>query len=308
MITLDTNLTLYPSLNYYLPLIKNSNSKAYSAIDQYSDAQAAKGSTATQNTDKTDTANAGTITDPSALIETLKLQLPENKLAILKLIPQTELLQFLFLLNKDQLLSGLKLFTKDKLLQFVSNLSKEELLKMLSKLYISPDHIMEYFSIKELNRFLSSKKIDKSNMLKIFQSLSKTELAQIAESITGVPQGNKSQVQLLKVMGDLEPTQITDGLKGLEYKKMRSIISDMLKLDPSLYTEFSQESLFQQTTDFAKTSLIEGMGVIDSDKLIKCLGQLPDNLLALVTTQVDTTTLAQILVNDYQKLLSTIGV
>ena len=78
MITLDTNLTLYPSLNYYLPLIKNSNSKAYSAIDQYSDAQAAKGSTATQNTDKTNTANAGTITDPSALIETLKLLIAEN--------------------------------------------------------------------------------------------------------------------------------------------------------------------------------------------------------------------------------------
>ena len=318
MITLDTNLTLYPGLYYYLPMVKNSNSKAYSAIDQYSDAQAAKGTKigqhgqTIQSAENTQDANAASKvknvpTDAATLIETLKLEMPESKLAILKLIPHSELLQFLSLLNKEQLLSGLKLFTKEKLLQFVGNLSKEQLLKMLTKMYISTDQILEHFSIKELNHFLSSKKIDKSNMLKIFQSLSKTELAQLAESATGVPQGNKTQTQLFKVIGDLSTAQITDGIKGLEYKKMRGIVSEMLKEDSSLYMEFTQQSLFKQTINFPKSSLVEGMGTIDTDKLIKFLDKLPDNFLALVTTQMDTEILAQILVNDYQNLLSQIS-
>lgn len=318
MITLDANLTLYPGLYYYLPMIKSKNSKAYSAIDQYSDAQAAKGTKVGQHgqtiqaAQDTQNANAASQvnnvpTDASTLIETLKLQLPANKMAILNLIPRSEVFQFLYLLEKDQLLSGLKLFTKDKLLQFIDNLPKEQLLKMLSKMYISNDQILEYFSIKELNHFLSSKKIDKSNMIKIFQSLSSTELAQIAEATTGVSQGNKSHTQLLKVIGDFSPTQITDGVKGLEYKKMSGIISEMLKQDPTLYTEFTQESLFKQTNDFSKSSLVEGMGVLDTEQLIKYLDKLPDNFLSLVVTQIDTDTLAQILINDYQNLLSQIA-
>ena len=318
MITLDTNLTLYPGLYYYLPMIKSKNSKAYSAIDQYSDDQAAKGTRigqhgqiiqAAQDTQNANAANKvnNVPTDTASLIEMMKLELPANKAAILKLIPHSELLQFLFLIDKDQLLSGLKLFTKEKLLQFIGNLPKEQLLKMLSKMYISNDKILENFSIKELNHFLSSKKIDKSNMIKIFQSLSTTELAQIAEAATGVSQGNKTQAQLFKVIGELSATQITDGIKGLEYKKMRGIVSEMLKQDSSLYTEFTQESLFKQTAEFGKTSLIEGMGVLDTDQLIKYLGKLPDNFLALVVTQIDTETLAQILISDYQNLLSQIA-
>ncbi|OGI02835.1 MAG: hypothetical protein A2104_01540 [Candidatus Melainabacteria bacterium GWF2_32_7] len=306
MITLDTNLTLYPGLYYYLPMVKNQNSKAYSAIDQYADTKAAKGTPETQNTQQTNKTN-NVPTDYSSLIEMLKLELPANRLEILKLIPHSELLQFLYLLNKDQLVNGLKLFTKERLLQFVSNLSKEQLLKMLTKMYISTDQILEHFSIKEINHFLSSKKIEKSNMLKIFQSLSKVELAQIAEAATGIAQGNKTEVQLLKVIGDLNATQITDGIKGLEYKKMSGIVSEMLKQDAALYNEFTQESLFKQTKNFAKTSLVEGMGTIDSDQLIKFLDKLPNSFLALVATQIDTDLLAQILVNDYQNLLSQIA-
>jgi len=313
MITLDTNLTLYPGLYAYLPLIKSKNSKAYSAIDQYSDAQAAKGAPETQNTQSTQETDKASKTnnitnDYAALIEALKLNIPENKLAILKLIPHLELVKFLSLLNKDELLSGLKLFLKDKLLEFVYHIPKEDLLKMLFKMFISKDQILELMPIKELNHFLSSTKIEKSNLIKIFQSLSTTELAQIAESATGIPQGKKSQGELLQVVKGLDINQITDGIKGLEYKKMRGIISEMLKQDESLYTEFTHESLFKETLNFSKPSLIEGMGVIDSDQLIKFLDKLPDSFLALVVSQIDTELLSKILVNDYQKLLSSISI
>jgi len=314
MITID-GIDLYLSSYYYLPLIKSSKNNAYSSIDKYSE-QASQGVSNSQNTQASSSAqeaqqtNSSSINnvlnDPSALIELLKLETPANKYAILSKLPHSDLSAFLFLLDKNDLLNGLKFFTKDKLLNFVYKLPKEQLLKMLFSMYISKDQILEQMPIKELNHFLSSKKIQKSNLLKIFQSLSPTELAQILEASTGVPQGKKSHNDLLEGFKNLSTYQMTDGIKGLEYKKMRELVSEMLKQDNTLYMEFTQNSLFERTVNFTKSSLIEGMGVLDNTQIIKYLDQLPDNLLSVVDTQIDTETFAQILVGSYQNLLSSI--
>lgn len=313
MVTLDPNLTFNTGVYYYL--IKNGNVNAYASIDQYAkacaeqqvNAQNTQQANSTQSADKTGQVNNNATTDYATLIENLRLDLPANKLAILRLIPYSELIQFLSLLDKDQLVNGLQLFTKDKLLKFISSIPKEDLLKMLSKLFLSGDKLLEMLPIKELNNFLSSKKIQKNDLIKIFQSMSTTELAQILEATTGIPQGKKSQAELLQALNGLDTPKILDGIKGLEYKKMRVVVSDILKLDPTLYTEFTQGSLFNSTLDFAKTSLVEGMGVLDNDQLIKFLGELPENFIALVATQIDTNLFAQILLNNYQNLLSSLA-
>ena len=315
-------VTFDPSINfewlYYVPNVKHRNLKAYASIEEYAEAHAQQASS-TQNTNMQNTQTVQNtqenqnvqqtkkdITDYNALIEMLKLNLPENKFAILSLIPASELVQFIQLLNKDQLLSSLKLFTKDKILQFIANIPKEDLLKLLFKIFVSKDQILEMLPIKELNRFLSSKKIAKGDLIKIFQSFSRTELAQIAEAATGIPQGNKSQVQLLKYIEGLKTRQILDGVKGLEYKKMRNVVSEILKLDPSMYMEFSKGSLFELTINFPKTSLIEGMGVLNENQLAEMVSELPQRLMALAVTQIETELLSQILVNDYQNLLGQI--
>ena len=171
-------------------------------------------------------------------------------------------------------------------------------------MFTSKEQILEMLPIKELNRFLSSKKIVKTDLLKIFQMLSRTELAQLAEAATGQAQGNKSHVQILKFLEGLKTVQLLDGIKGLEYRKMRNIVSGILTLDPTLYSEFNQTSLFEQTLNFPKTSLIGGMGALDESQIIGMLNELPQNFLALVVSQMDTELLSQILINDYQSLLS----
>lgn len=312
-ITLD-GIDIYYA-KYYLPLIKAGNSSAYSSIDKYAQ-QAAESNSATQTsqtsqTQNTQQTNSTTQTnnvpnDYSTLMELLKLHLPQNKLEILLQMSHSDLVQFLYLLDKDDLLNGLKFFTKEKLKTFVNNLPKEQLLKMLFSMYTSKEQILDLMPIKELNNFLSSKKIEKSNLIKIFQTLSKTELAQIMESITGTAQGNKSQVELLQGLNGLNAMQLTGGIKGLEYKKMLNIVKHLLKQDETLFQEFSQTELFKRTENFTKSSLIEGMNVLGNDQIIKYLDKLPDNLLSVVLTQIDTSAFAQILISDYQNLLSSI--
>lgn len=317
MITLDTNLFYFQDL-YNL---KYGNSSAYSYVDKYTNAYAAQtvpdansaqstqdtqSTQNVQNTQNTDSTNkvSNAPMDYETLIETLKLEDPRNKYEIFKLLPYTELVKFLYLLEKDKLVNGLQLFTKDKLLELAYHLPKEFLLKMLFKMFTSKDQILETFSIKELNKFLSSDKIDKANVLKIFQSMNKVELAQIAETITGNPQGNKSHEQLLSFFNGLQQPKIMEGIKGLEYKKMREITSEMLKQDGELYKVFSQEALFKPLVNCQKTSIVQGMSVVDNDMLIKMLEQLPENYIALVATQINTEDFAKILVNNYQDLLT----
>lgn len=330
-------VTFDPALSfesyYYLPYIKYANLNAYASIDQYAETYAEKTTPSTQSTQNTQNTQSSQstqstqttqttqetqstqsaqqtalTTDYNTLIETLKLYLPENKFAILRLLPATELIQFLSLLDKDQLLNGLQLFTKDKILQFISNIPQEDLLKLLFKIFISKDEILDMLPIKELNHFLSSKKIEKTDLLKIFETLSRTELAQIAEAATGIAQGNKSQVQMLDYLKGLETVQLLDGIKGLEYKKMRGVVSELLKLRPELYMEFNQTPLFEETINVPKTSLIQGMSVLQECQLVNMVSELPQSFLALAVSQINTELLAQILVNNYQNLLSNISI
>jgi hypothetical protein len=327
MVTLEPNLTFNTSVYYYLRNVKYGNANAYASVDQYaqsyaeqlnakssnktSDTSSATAAQNTQSTNSTENTTAASLSqaektalsDWRELIKMLRLDLPENKFSILKLIPEQELVQMLKFLDKDNLLNGMRLFTKDKVLQFIYNIPKEDLLKMLRQLYVSDEQIIDMLPIKELNHFLSSTKINKADVLKIFSGLSSTELAQIAEAATGVPQGKKSETEFMDMFKKMDVMQLTDGIKGLEQKKMKNMVNELLKLNPDLFMEFSQVSLFNETINFTKPDLIKSMNVLKDDQLVGFLTELPEVFLALALTQLDTELFAQLLEKNYQELL-----
>jgi len=56
-----------------------------------------------------------------------------------------------------------------------------------------------------------------------------------------------------------------------------------------------------------KAKIIEGMEVLDEEKLIKMLGELPNSLLAVVDTQVDTDQFTEFLQRFHPDLLSSVS-
>lgn len=311
MITLDTSLAMSSSSFHYLLMkLRRKYGHYNKSIDQHTEAYAAKGVPQANHAKK-----AGEVTqvtdieakkalDYEALIEDLKLNLPENRFAILMMIPRSELLQIAELLGKEQLLSGLKFFTKEKLMALIGQLPKRDLLQMLFHLFTDKQQIIEHLPTKELHRFLSSDKIEKGHFLKIFEMLPRETLATIVGYLTGENWDKSAKADMLDRVKDFKKFQLVNGIKKLDERHLRELVTTMTEAYPKLYGEFSHLSLFNVADRFARGDLIESMIVVDSDKILDMLTELPDHLLALTISQIDPEIFAAVLLNNYQDLLA----
>lgn len=313
MITLDTNLSTASSSSSSFPYLLAKLRKKYGYNNknvQNTSSYSSSSATQSQNTNQTNSvddqnqvATADSI-DYEQLIEDLKLNVSDNRFALLLHMPRQELVALLHLLGKENLLNGLKFFSKSKLMGFLSGLSKQELLKMLFKMFTDSKQLIENLPTKELYNFLRSDKVEKGYLMKTFGLMPKNSLATIARYLTGKNCDNMNKAELLKAIEPFKKFHIVDGMKKLGERDFREIISTMVETNPKLYMEFSQAALLNVAGSFAKTDLIEGMSTIEPTKIIGMLSELPESLLALTVSQIDPEVFAAILINSYKDLLA----
>lgn len=295
MLTIDTSL-LYQA-QYYELNTKRMNTNAYESIDAYTEAHAAKGTPESQ-------AVKNQNLDQDTIIKALKLHLPNNRLSILRLLNHSELVNLLSLLEKGNLVLGLKFFTKDKLVQNIFNLSKEDILKILFKIY-SKDQLLQMFPIKDMMGILSSSKIPTNDFMKIINSMPRTQLTQLLESMSGKPAGNKSSADLLKEIGAFRHDQLVEGLRtSLPYKELLSFVGSLVNNNSELMSQFSKGTLVGPIESLGKSSIVEGMMAIDSDQIMKMLNELPKNMLAVIDTMIPQDKLTEYLQKYHSDLLS----
>lgn len=310
MITLDTNLGISSSFYHLLIKLRRKYGFTNKTIDKYTEAQAAKGALKTDKTSNANEANGISNVklkenlDYEQLIKDLKLNLPENRFAILMMMPPSELFQMLQLLGKENLLNGLKFFTKDKLMRFIGQLPKRDLLKMLFYMFTDKDQIIEHLPTKEIYRFLSSNKIEKGHFMKIFEMLPRQTLSTIAGYLTGKKCDKMSRPDLLKEIEPFKKYQLVNGIKRLDEKTLRGFVTTLTEAFPKLYNEFSHVALFNVSAKFARVDLIDAMRVIDESKVMNMLADLPDKLLALTVSQIDPEVFAHVLMKSHKDLLA----
>lgn len=315
-VNFDVNLGM-PSNFYYLLLkLRKKYGYASSAIDGYTNAYAANGVPQSNKTNETaqtsQVGDANQVNDPNLkanidyyqLIEDLKLYLPENRFAILLMLPYAELMQMLNFLDKGQLVNGLRFFTKEKLLTLVGRLPKKDLLKMLFQMFTNRKQLIENLPTKEIMGFLSSNEIDKKHFMKIFEMMPKETLSQIAGYLTKKDCKKMSKKELMEEIRPFKKFHIVDGLKKLDEKTLRGFVTDLCETFPKFYNEFSHGALFDLTAKFARTDIVDSMIVLDNEKILEMLAQLPEKLIALTASQINYEVFAQILLADYKDLLA----
>ena len=210
-ISIETN-AIYRVNNPYSIQLKRKNLNAYKSIDEVTDIEAAK------NTNPLDKLQ-GTNVNYTEIIKSLQLEMPVNRLKVLKQLNHNELFPLLFMMDKEKLLIGLRFFDKEKLLRMLFQLPKEQIYKMLMQMF-SPDELLSYFPIKALTKFLHSNKIDQGMLLKLIKNLPRQVLMKILESIEGKPLGNKSQDELMVMLKNTKSTYLLEGIKSLPYKEL----------------------------------------------------------------------------------------
>lgn len=331
MITLETDLYLLCSL-FNVQSSKISREYSGFTVDEIMEAEAAQGNTKAANYSRE------ILSDPVKLIELFQLNDVGNKYAILSHMTEQDLEDILPFLEEKDLTSGLNFFTKDKLVDMSSQLPKEELLKLTFEMF-SPEHLMSLMPDEELNKVLSSPDIDKQMEIKFLKTMKPEILAQMFEAATGqsiMDVESQSQSNNGQSMEDLQAnSQISMGMGGQVYglnqaslinqistlpdnkfqEAMLSIptankqafVLRLAKQDPKIFTLFDSKA-YTNIIDMKKDKeqIIKSTNVIKKESLVKMNEQLPQNLTAVVLTQLDTNVFADLLRTKFKSIMSQI--
>lgn len=295
MIRLDTDLHLICNM-INVSYKKITEQYAGMSIDDILEAEAAQGNAAAANFDKE------IFNDPAKLAEVFGLDNVRNRYAILSNLSERDLEKLLPLLPKEDLIMGLKFFDKEKLLKLLGQLPKDQLVKYVLEMF-PPKRILELMPKEFIDKFLMSDNLDKSLVLKHLKALPPEILAQMLESVTGKPVENMDKLDMIKQISLLSPQKYKDALISIPEENKRMFILQMVKEKPKLLEMFDADGYVKILGTKEKPDLIKAAVSIEPDELVKMLKELPQELLAIVMTQIDPKVFADVLIQDYQDVL-----
>lgn len=246
---------------------------------------------------------ADMFSDVNQLIELFQLADPENKLIIMQSMTSSQLEKLVPMLEQDDLVQGLNYFTQDSLLDLLKDIPKEELVKTVFEMF-SETQIIEYMPEKELDKLLTGTDMDKQLLLQNLQSLPQMYLQQIVESITGEESDDNSTQLVLQIsqFGDLDYKNAIMNLQPSQKKALTFMITNQ---ENKLYEKFDSDAythIINRERD--KNETVKAMNVIRPEYLQRMITQLPQDLLSVVTTQIDTEKFADALINKFPELLA----
>lgn len=246
---------------------------------------------------------ADMFTDVNQLIELFQLADPENKLAILSSMTSSQLEKLIPMLETQDLVEGLQFFTQASLLDLLKDIPKEELLKTVFQLF-SETQVIEYMPEKELDRLLTSEDMDKEMLLQALKFIPEMYLQQVVESVTGEEaQGSSSQlIAQIGQMGDLDYKNALTNLQPTQKQQLTFILANQEK---KLFEKFDTDAYTHMINrERDKDEMIKAMRVIKPEYLQRMMTELPQDLLSVVITQIDTEKFADALINKFPELLA----
>lgn len=246
---------------------------------------------------------ADMFTDVNQLIELFQLADPQNKLVILNAMNSEQLEKLVPMLEQDDLLQGLNYFTQDNLLDLLKDIPKEQLLKTVFELF-SQAQIIEYMPEKELDGLLTNFELDKGLLLQNMKFIPEMYLQQMMESITG-EETKGTTSQLLLQFSQLGDQDYKNALTNLQPTQKKELTFALVNQENKLFEKFSTDSYTHMINrERDKNDLIKAMHVIKPEHLQNMVNELPQDLLSVVITQIDTEKFADALINKFPELLA----
>lgn len=244
--------------------------------------------------------------DPEELIKLFKLIDPANRYQILHSMNQNDLKYFTKLMEPEDLAFGLNFFTKDQIMTFLAEIPQEELFQILKKAF-SNEKMLELIPEKELDKFVKSTDIEKDILCKGLKSLPAEELAKMLEYITGQPVDEDStQKDNFEKIEKFSLENIQKSFEILKPESKQKVIGSMLSENESLIKCFSSKALTEPLDIMQKEDITKLMSNLEPKHLNKMIEELPEDLMAIVCTQLDVAKFTNVLIQNFQNVLSKI--
>lgn len=246
------------------------------------------------------------LTDVNLLIEIFKLADPNNKFIILMNMNEQQLREFLPLMEHNDLIQGLMYFTQDKLLKMLEEVPPEQLVETVLQLF-SQEEVISLVPEEELDTILTYHDLDKNKVLQHLKSIPPEYIAQMLESVTGEEVENQNQLAMIKQVGDLNPLEYKDALTSLQPTQKQQLTLSLAKENPELY-QLIDARAYTNMIDIhkQKPEIVKAMNILEDEELIKMIGQLPNDLMSIVITQLDTEIFADHLMNKNPEIIADI--
>ncbi len=268
------------------------------SVEQILEAEAAQGNQAAIQM------AADMFSDPNQLVELFQLADPENKLVIMQSMTSAQLEKLVPMLEPDDLVEGLQFFTQDSLMDLLKEIPKEELVKTVFQMF-SEQQIIENMPDKQLDKLLTSTDMDKEMLLQNLKSIPEMYLQQILESVTGEEAKESNANDLVNQIGQLGDMQYKHAIMNLQPTQKQELTLSLTSREPKLYEKFDTDAYTHIIArEREKDEIVKSFGVIKPEYLQKMIDKLPQDILAVVTTQIDTDKFADSLINKFPEVLA----
>lgn len=240
------------------------------------------------------------------VMELFDLADTENKYMILRELTAQQLQVFLPEMEEKDLIQGLYFFTEDKLMKMLEELPPEQLVNTVFEMF-SQEEVVKFMPDEQLNKFLTSTEIDKNKILKHIQSIPEEYVAQVLEQITGESHENMKSFDLSKKFGQLNPLEYQDALMAFQPTQKQQLVLSLGKEHEEWFQLFDADAYTKIINrEKQQPEVVKAMSVIEPEYLQKMIKELPNDLLSLVITQMDTEQFSEILMNEFPEVIAEI--
>lgn len=245
-------------------------------------------------------------TNTSLIMELFDLSDTNNKYMILRELTAQQLQVFLPEMEESDMLQGLFYFSQDKLMKMLEELPSEQLVNTAFELF-SKEEIVQLMPEEQLDKFLTSTDIDKNKILKHMQSIPEEYVAQVLEQITGEAAEGLDSIELSKKFGQLNPLEYMDALMAFQPTQKQQLVLSLGKEHQEWFQLFDAEAYTTiMNREKQQPEIVKAMSVIEPEYIQNMIKELPNDLLSLVITQMDTEKFAEILMDRFPEVIAEI--
>ncbi len=298
-LVIDSNLEYLQNI-LHISKVTFEEKYANMSVDEIIEAEAAQG-----NQQAIELAQELT-TNTSLVMELFDLADTNNKYMILREMSAQQLQTFLPEMEESDLLQGLYFFTEDKLMKMLEALPAEQLVNTVFQMF-SKEEIVQLLPEEQLDKFLTSHDIDKNKILKHMQSIPEEYVAQVLEQITGEAQEGQDSIDLAKKFGELNPLEYQDALKAFQPTQKQQLVLSLGKEHEEWFQLFDADAYTKVINrEKQQPEVVKAMSVIEPEYIQNMITELPNDLLSIVITQIDTEKFADILMNQFPEVMAEI--
>lgn len=298
-LVIDSNLEYLQNI-LHISKVTFEEKYANMSVDEIIEAEAAQG-----NQQAIELAQELT-TNTSLVMALFDLADTNNKYMILREMSAQQLQTFLPEMEESDLLQGLYFFTEDKLMKMLEALPAEQLVNTVFQMF-SKEEIVQLLPEEQLDKFLTSHDIDKNKILKHMQSIPEEYVAQVLEQITGEAQEGQDSIDLAKKFGELNPLEYQDALKAFQPTQKQQLVLSLGKEHEEWFQLFDADAYTKVINrEKQQPEVVKAMSVIDPEYIQNMITELPNDLLSIVITQIDTEKFADILMNQFPEVMAEI--